>query len=198
VVHADKGLAQATPAPRVVQGPPAPPEFVEFYRAHHRALLRTAMYVGATEPEAEDALAETMKEMLRRWPEVTNPLAYAHRAVVSNFVKDRTRGLGRVRRRMVEQGAGLSQGADDPGLTTAEGIEWVRQLLAPLPPGERAVMALVVDGYTPTEIAERLGRSPQAVRHSLSDARRRLKQLLRQHDGERQAGRGAQSREEAR
>jgi RNA polymerase sigma-70 factor (ECF subfamily) len=176
--------------PRATRGVPAPQEFVDFYRAHHRALLKTAMYTGATKPEAEDAVAETIRELLRRWSELNKPLAYAHRAVVSNFLKDRTRGLGPVRLRMIERGAGTPDAAEDLGLTVAEGVEWVRQVLAPLPPGERDVMALVVDGHTSTEIAERLGRSPQAVRHSLSDARRRLKQLLQRHDGERQTGHG--------
>jgi DNA-directed RNA polymerase specialized sigma24 family protein len=39
-------------------------------------------------------------------------------------------------------------------------------------------MALVVDGLEPSEIASLLGRSPDAVRQNLREARTRLRQAL--------------------
>jgi DNA-directed RNA polymerase specialized sigma24 family protein len=59
-----------------------------------------------------------------------------------------------------------------------EDQEWVVQVLSSLPAGQRAVMALVVDGFTPAEIAVRLGRSPAAVRQCLMAARRRLRETV--------------------
>jgi DNA-directed RNA polymerase specialized sigma24 family protein len=54
--------------------------------------------------------------------------------------------------------------------------------------GQRTVMALVIDGFEPTEIAERLGKTPEAVRQSLRAARTRLQHHLQ----EQQASQGAE------
>jgi DNA-directed RNA polymerase specialized sigma24 family protein len=51
-------------------------------------------------------------------------------------------------------------------------------MLNSLPAGQRSVMACIVDGFTPTEIAALLGRSPAAIRQSLHDARERLIETL--------------------
>ncbi len=175
----DKGLAHAKTAPRVERRTP-PDGFADFFREHYRDLLKVAMYAGATMHEADEATAAVMKEILRRWDEVDDPLAYARRAVVSNFVKEKTRGLDRVRRRQVERGAGTVAGREDRSLTVWEDREWVMQMLRSLPPGQRDVMAFIVDGFTSTEIAALLGRSPDAVRQSLCGARQRLKEALQQ------------------
>jgi RNA polymerase sigma factor (sigma-70 family) len=187
-VDADKGLAQATPAPLLDQcGPPT--GFVEFYRVHYREVVRTARYAGASRHEAEEAAAEAMREVLEHWARLDDPLAYARRAAVSNFLKEKTRGLNRIRRRQVERGAGTAEAAEDPNLTIWENNQWVIRMLASLPRGQRDVMALIVDGFTPPEIATLLGRTPAAIRRSLCDARRRLTETMRQeHLAEQQAG----------
>ena len=50
--------------------------------------------------------------------------------------------------------------------------------LAALPPKQRQVMAWSIDGYSPAEIARKLGADPTAVRQNLTKARKNLKQLL--------------------
>ena len=102
---------------------------------------------------------------------------------------------------MVERGTATPLVAEDPNLAAVEDADRVQQVLAGLPRGEREVLTLVVDGLTPAEAAERLGRSPAAVRRSLCDARRRVRQALAEQDEQDRelAGRGARtSREEAR
>jgi RNA polymerase sigma factor (sigma-70 family) len=187
MVDTDKGLAQATPTPRAEHRATPPEGFTDFFRARYRELLRAAMYAGATRHEADEATATAMKELLRRWGELDDPLAYARRAVVSNFVKEKTRNLDRVRRRQVEQHAGTAEGRKDPGLTVWEDRQWVIQLLDSLPAGQRNVMAFIVDGFTPTEIAALLGRSPAAIRQSLRDARLRLIEALQRERAAEQA-----------
>lgn len=54
----------------------------------------------------------------------------------------------------------------------------VLRLLETLPPAQREVLALAVDGFTPTEIAELLGKTRAAVRKNLQFARERLKHEL--------------------
>jgi RNA polymerase sigma-70 factor (ECF subfamily) len=186
-VDADKGLAQATPTPRVKRCAAPPPGFADFFRAAYRELLKTAMYGGATRHEADEAAAAAMKEVLRRWDELDDPLAYARRAVVSNVIKEKTRNLDRVRRRQVEQSAGTVEGREDPNLTVWEDREWVTQMLRSLARGQREVVAFIVDGFTPTEISALLGRSPAAIRQSLHDARLRLKETLRRDQADEQA-----------
>jgi RNA polymerase sigma factor (sigma-70 family) len=185
-VYTDKGLAQATPTPRVEPRAAPAKEFAVFYRAGYRELLKAAMYAGATRHQADEAAAAAMREVLRRWDELGDPLAYARRAVISNFIKEKTRNLERVRRRQVEQNAGTAEGREDPNLAVWENREWVMQMLRTLPPGQRDVMAFIVDGFAPTEIAALLGRSPAAIRQSLHDARLRLKEALRRDQADEQ------------
>lgn len=195
----DKGLASAPPTPRVARRAAAE-GFEEFFRPGYRQLITTAMYAGATRQEADEAAAAAMQEVLRRWGELDDPLAYARRAVVSNFLKERTRNLDRVRRRQVERAAGIAEGRTDPNLTVWEDREWVLQMLRSLPPGQRAVLAFIVDGFTPTEISNLLGRSPEAIRQSLHDARLRLKAALQREAADQQQPRPSTSpaRKEAR
>lgn len=171
----DKGLARARPAPRVEQRAAAPPEYTVFFHDHYRELVRAAMYMGASRDEADEAAATTMQEVLRRWRRIDDPLAYARRAVVSNFLKEKTRGLGRLRRRMVERAAYTPAGREDQDLNAWEGRQWVMQKLQSLPASQREVMARIVDGYSPVEIATLLGKTPEAVRQCLCAARERLK-----------------------
>lgn len=181
-------------------GPPAPEGFEDFFRDAWRELVRHAMIVGATKDEAEDAASQTLLEMLRRWPVQPHPLGYARRAVVNNYIKARTRGNQRIAQRLIERGHVLPQeGAEDSRLTAAEDNEWAADVLSLLPPAQREVMERIARGHSRDEAPAVLGKSSEAVRRNLCDARARLRQLLHP-DGEfKQPGRTtARSREEAR
>ena len=175
--------------------PPAPEGFEDFFHDAWRELIRHAMIVGATRDEAEDAASQTLLEMLRKWPVRPHPLAYARRAVVSNYIKARTRGHQRIAQRFIERGHVLYQeGAEDTRLTASEDSEWAADVLSLLPPAQREVMERIVQGYSRDEIPAVLGKSSEAVRRNLCDARARLSQLL-YPDGE---FKPARSRKEAR
>src|SRR5262249_6366434 len=148
-----KGLPQAMPGPLVEPEVSPPDGFVGFFRAYYRELLRCAMYVGATWHEADEAAQAIMREIFQRWDNLENPLAYARQGVISNFIKEKARGLDRIRRRLVERGAGTTEGRESPDLTVWENREWVMQILWSLSPGQREVMAFIVDGFAPTEVA---------------------------------------------
>jgi RNA polymerase sigma factor (sigma-70 family) len=166
-----------------------PPEFDAFFHAVYRELLRIAMYVGATQQEAEDAAQTTMEEILRRWAQISDPVAFARRAVVSNFLKDKTRGLGRVRRRQIERGDVTPEVSEDWRLTAWEDRQWVTQMLESLPPAQRQVMAFIVDDFSSAGIARLLGRTPEAIRRNLCDARKQLKAALQRERISEQPGR---------
>lgn len=56
------------------------------------------------------------------------------------------------------------------------------QILSSLPPAQREVLALVVDGFTPVEIARMLGGTAVAVRQNLRAARVKLTMTLLEQD----------------
>lgn len=178
----DEARDSASPAAEV--RPLAPEGFEEFFKASFRELVKTAMIEGATPEEAEDAAIKTLAEMLPSWPIRPNPLAYARKAVVNNFIKDKTRGSRRVVQSLIDQGhVPRQEGAEDDQLTAWEDVQWVASVLSILPPEQRKVMELIARGFDREEIAEELGKSRAAVRRSICDARPRLAEFLNP-DGE--------------
>lgn len=164
--------------PRSSQLPP-PEGYESFYRESYRGLTKRAMYAGATPEEAQDAVSETLEEMLQKWPVPGNPIAYARRAVVSNFIKAKTRGSQRVAQRMIERGhISHEEGIEDDGLARYEHDTWVADVLRELPRAQREVMLRIAIGLDRKEIAEALGISNDAVRARICDARRLLIKIL--------------------
>lgn len=159
---------------------PAFDGFEAFFRGCYREVVKTAMIAGATQAEAEDAASKTFADMLHRWPVNGAPLGYARKAVVHNFIKDKTRGNARTARRLIERGhvSRRAEGTEDTGLNALEGRDWVVGVLSQLTHAQREVMTRVVDGLTTGEIAGDLGKSQEAVRSLLCDARARLVQIL--------------------
>jgi RNA polymerase sigma factor (sigma-70 family) len=158
-----------------------PGTFEVFFRAGYRPLLKQARYAGASMPDAEDAVAATMADVYTHWDRLDDPLAWGRCAVVRHFVKAKTRRQDRARAEQARPDAGITHGRVDANLSAREDWQWIKQLLLDLlTPEQREVMALVLDGYTPTEIAEELRVTPEAVRQRLSQARKPLKQAWHQ------------------
>jgi RNA polymerase sigma-70 factor (ECF subfamily) len=171
--------AQVTRVPAPAGQPASPLGFDDLFRDSMRDLVRAAMYLGATKEEAEDAVVKAFTEMLPRWEEIDHPRAYARHAVLSNFVKERQRDQARVALRMIERGIiPRQEGVEDAQLTLWEDDDWLDQqlrvLLDSLPPAQREVMQWAILELSSSEIATVLGKTPEAVRRNLSDARRRL------------------------
>lgn len=63
---------------------------------------------------------------------------------------------------------------------TAQWVElnWIDQVLAELPPGQRRVVRYIFDGLSTKEIAELLGKNEPNVRSHLRHARKRLQERL--------------------
>ena len=163
----------------------APKGFVEFFRGAFPECVGTAMNAGATKQEAEDATDKALTEMLLRWHTIKPSLAYARKATVNNFIKDKMRGTGRVAQRMVERGHVLRQeGAEDSHFAALEDEEWVAWALSSLPSAQREIMELIAKGLTRDEIAKELGKTNDAIRQNICAARKRLFQELNP-DGER-------------
>ena len=177
----NQAIARTKPSPEAGQPAPPPAGFIAFFRAEYRKLMVTAMSVGATRAEADEAAAAAMEEVLRRWDQIDTPLAYGKRAALSNFFKEKERGLDRIRQRLQQGCEARRDGAAGAGLSVWEDKQWVIQILGSLPPAQREVLALVVDGLTPAEIALHLGKTAAAVRQNLCAARARLALDLLDH-----------------
>jgi RNA polymerase sigma-70 factor (ECF subfamily) len=143
-------------------------EFAAFYRGHLGRLVAYLVYQGAPVSVAADLAQDAMITVYRRWPDITSPRAYVYTVA----------GRALVRRAMdtPELPAGEVPEPSSVLPRPGEAEHWLQQqqvlsVLRALPPRQRQVLALTLDGWTPAEIAEMLGIDPAAVRSNLKKAR---------------------------
>ncbi len=144
-------------------------EFASFYHEHFPRLAAYLLYQGAPVHLAADLAQDAMATAWRRWAEITSPRAYTYRVAGRAYT-----------RRALEEPELLTGEVPEPSAVLPRPLEteaWLQQqqilrVLRALPPRQRQVLALTVDGWTPAEIAEMLGIEPDAVRASLMKARR--------------------------
>ena len=143
------------------------------YRADADRLWR-AIYAFASDPEiANDAVAEAYAQLLHRGQAVRDPAAWVWRAA---FQISR----GALKARRFGEGMNLTVLDHADAYTDYDLMTAVRQL----PDGQRAAVILFYYADLPVaQIAARLGSNQLAVRANLSRGRRRLRQLLGDHDG---------------
>jgi RNA polymerase sigma-70 factor (ECF subfamily) len=182
VVDADDaaGEASASPSEPTRDGehdaaawcPPPAAEIETFFRAHWAGLVRGLLREGATVWEAQDAVSEAIREALRRWRELRHPVAWVRVAARSHWLKQHR---GEV---LVPDVAEFDEGhVIDPELSAYETAEWFDGVLAQLPPARREALELSAQGLTPSEIAARVGKSPEAIRTALRLGRRKAVSL---------------------
>jgi len=146
--------------------------------------------------DAEDAAAEIMVEVRRRWFSIRNHEAYAHRSLLNR--------LGKVHRSNHANGADLRPPDElaawpdpDSDIENYAGREWVDQILELLPPVQRTVMQLLVGGFKYADIAGELGCSEDAVRQNVRQARLKLRTVLRRFHRDSEASGPTTARREA-
>ncbi|MEV4567637.1 sigma-70 family RNA polymerase sigma factor [Nonomuraea sp. NPDC049419] len=144
-------------------------EFSSFYRSAIHSLVAFLINQGARICVAGDIAQDTMTKAYQHWPEIDNPPAWvrtvASRALVRHCTETREEALDPV----PEPTALLPRPEEAAAWEARQDIV---QALRTLPPRQRQVMAWTLSGYTPAEIAEELGISPNAVSASLKKARR--------------------------
>jgi RNA polymerase sigma factor (sigma-70 family) len=157
-------------------------QYDQFFRASFRLIVKVVMEYGARIDEAEDAAAHAAVEVFARWVEVRDPLQYAIKAALNSFYRSRQRE-GESHRRAI-RALLLTPGPDhDATLDARQERSHVVGLLSTLPAAQREVMAYTVDGFSPTEMAGMLGKTPEAVRANLRHARKRLSQQINESEG---------------
>ena len=162
--------AAASP-PAVISDPPPAAQIEDFFRRYWAGLVRSLLREGADRWEAQDAVAEAIREALRRWSELTHPVAWVRTAARSHWLKQR-RGAGHGDEVLVADVSELGPGRADPELDAYELQEWFAGVLAQLPPARREALELSAQGLTPAEIARLVGKTPEAVRTALKLGRK--------------------------
>lgn len=141
-------------------------DFEDFYREFTPILVAFLMAQGASQSLAADVAQETMLKAWRRWTAIEHPRAWtrtaASRTLIKYLVED-----SEVPADWIPTTALIQE--PDPGMER----DLIR-LLRRLPPRQRQVMAWTLAEHTPTEIATELGITPEAVRNSIMEARRKL------------------------
>jgi len=171
VVDTDDVDSAAAP-PAAIPDPPPAEQIEEFFRRYWAGLVRSLLREGADRWEAQDAVAEAIREALRRWSELTHPVAWVRTAARSHWLKQR-RSAGRGDLEVLVADVGeLGPGQADPELDAYELQEWFAGVLAQLPPARREALELSAQGHTPAEIARLVGKTPEAVRTALKLGRK--------------------------
>ncbi|MBM3724638.1 MAG: RNA polymerase sigma factor [Acidobacteria bacterium] len=153
-------------------------DFDALFRAHERAVLRTAYRVLGNWADAEDVAQEAFVRLHRQARHLEGPAvaAWLYRVTV-NLCLDRVRSPWRPAE-LVETPSG------EPG-AEAESIRLDQQrrlmgALGKLAPRERAAIVLrEIEGLTTAEVAAALGSSESTVRSQISKAMDKLAAILK-------------------
>jgi RNA polymerase sigma factor (sigma-70 family) len=140
---------------------PNPPDtdevFSTFYRGFLPRLVAFLLWQGARLTDAADIAQDTMIKAYQHWSEVRSPEAWARTVASRELI-----------RRIVACPEDPHPAPPEcpllPAVTNVEAWEQqhdILRLLADLPPRQRQVLAWTMEGYTPTEIADELGITPE-------------------------------------
>lgn len=154
--------------------------FNQVFEADYSRIVHFLLLTGASLVEAEDAAQDAFTQLYLRMArggssEITHPKAWM-RTTALNIAR---RAAMRNRRdvQVEELPEGEAQGHEE---STTAYLD-VGRALATLPPQQRAVVALMLDNFAMTEIAEILGVSPGSVRNQAHRARIKLREQLAQY-----------------
>ncbi|MGH3784101.1 MAG: RNA polymerase sigma factor [Pseudonocardiaceae bacterium] len=148
-------------------------EFTTFYKATLPQLVAFLRWQGAPLPDAADCAQESLAACFRQWSTIERHHAWCRTTASRAYV----RRLATIREHPVDDlntvGSPLITPTTD--IDALEHRHTVLAILDRLPLRQRQVLAWTYDGATPTEIAETLHISPEAVRSNLHHARTTLR-----------------------
>ena len=171
-------------------------EFSAFAAAHGPVLVRTAWLLCGERARGEDLAQQALVRTYLAWPRLTDPLAYARRAVATARID-----AWRLRRRevlvapddvVVASRAGAGAAGASPEGPQAE-RDLLLRALRTLPAQQRRVVVLryLVD-LPEAEVAEMLGVSVGTVKSTLSRGLDRLREVLAAADARTADARGSE------
>jgi RNA polymerase sigma factor (sigma-70 family) len=150
-------------------------EFSTFYREFLPNLVAFLLWHGASLTDAADVAQETMLKAYQVWGTIRTPRRWVRRVAARGYAR-RFASVHESPSANVEGQTLLLRRQSN--VSAWEERHEILRLLAALPHRQRQVMAWTLDGYTPSEIAEELRITLEAVRSNLLKARRALAVLL--------------------
>ncbi len=159
--------------------------FNEFYEGNLTQLMAAVRRLGAGQQQAMNVAQHAMVLLLRHFPTVGRSEGERYSYVKLIAIRHYYGGLAEAEkeRKAIADADWIrpSRSTDD-----VDGERRIIQLLERLSPKQQAVVALFVDGYTPSETAALLGQPAATVssnlRHGLTKLRIYLEQLQSQQD----------------
>ncbi|MBQ0855700.1 sigma-70 family RNA polymerase sigma factor (plasmid) [Streptomyces sp. BH-SS-21] len=156
--------------------------FDVFFRECFPRIVSFLVSEGYALEDSRDAAETAMTQTYSRWEGLSTPKAYAFKIAIREAGKNYFRGREDIARAV--KGGWLRSPKDTEGDTlNIEGESWIKFILSQLPEGQRIAMALHVDGFTVSEIAQTMGVRKSTVRSHLRHARATLKRLLQEKEG---------------
>lgn len=152
-------------------------EFSAFYRNTVRTLVAFLVNHGANVADAADIAQATMIKAYQGWNDIQHPRPWVYTVASRALV----RKVAQVREDLCEEVPEPSSLLPRPDAVS----EWechqeALRVLEDLPIRQRQVLSWTFSGFRPTEIAQQLDMTPEAVRASLKKARRAAAKKVRQ------------------
>lgn len=160
-------------------------QYGAFYDRYVTPLVGFLICEGADTALAADVAQSTMRKAWVSWSTIEHPVAWARRTARNELTR---------RQKNNREVPGDPEvfcallGSEDKAIGEFEQLHTIIWAVRQLPPRQREVLSWTILGYGPTEIAEVLDISAEAVRSSLKQARRKVIELLH---GSHQEGRHA-------
>ncbi|WP_346779920.1 RNA polymerase sigma factor [Streptomyces sp. S3(2020)] len=148
--------------------------FSHFYRAYVPRLTAYLVYQGAPVDRAGEFVQDTMVKAYRSWHEIRSHRSWAYTVAYREFVRHATRVEEPVEEVPESTTLLCRPEATESWLQEQE----IVQVLRSLPARQRQVLALMLDGWKPAEIAKLIGIEGAAVRSNLFKARKAVAQHL--------------------
>lgn len=122
--------------------------------------------------DAEEAADDAMMAVFNNWGEIENPIAFLYTVAQRRGSDAARKALAREKSeaKAMRDSQLLAETPEEIGLT-----QDILNALKSLPPRQREVIAMRMDGYTMPEMAEWLGITEAGVRSTLRKARTALK-----------------------
>ena len=153
--------------------------FEAFYEAEGRTLCRRLWLVTGNRGEAEELMQDAFLGVWQRWDRVgamDDPVGYLYRTAMNLFRKRHRRAMLAVRRTV-----GLAPSNDD--FSDADDRQDVRNVLAAVPPRQRAALVLTeILGFTSMEAGDALGVTDATVRSLTRHGREAFRKVVEVHD----------------
>jgi RNA polymerase sigma-70 factor (ECF subfamily) len=157
--------------------------FVALVQEHARMLLQISHAYGWTEDERKDLRQEVLTQLWKAFPSYDSRRRFStwmYRIALNVAISSSRRRREHV---PLEETSGAEDQGNPEGSELEQRLHALRQLVAGLPPLERALVLLYLDERSQKEIAEVLGISESNVSTKIHRIKQRLRERIRGEAG---------------